>query len=91
MRRANVLIVILLASLALVLIACGKDTETTGAATEATPPTTATAATPATTATAATTATTATTTTAAAKREDGCTAVPVPEPAADPNATRSKR
>ncbi|HTN24892.1 MAG TPA: peptidylprolyl isomerase [Solirubrobacteraceae bacterium] len=92
MRRANVLIVILLASLALVLIACGKDTETTGAATQAAPATTATAATTATTATTAT-ATTAKTTTAAAaaKRADGCTTVPTPQPAADPNAKRSKR
>jgi cyclophilin family peptidyl-prolyl cis-trans isomerase len=93
-RRANVLIVILLASFALVLIACGKDTETTGAAPEAPPaPPAATATTPATTATAATTTATATTRTDAAsvKREDGCTAVPAPEPAADPNATRSKR
>jgi peptidyl-prolyl cis-trans isomerase B (cyclophilin B) len=95
-RRANVLIVILLASLALVLIACGKDTETTGAAPQATQAPAATATTPATTATAATATTatsTATTRTDAAsvKREDGCTAVPAPEPAADPNATRSKR
>ena len=93
MRRANVLIVILLASLALVLIACGKDTETTGAATQTKSEPAASATTPATTATAATTtATTATATTAAAaKRDDGCTVVPAPQPAADPNATRSKR
>jgi cyclophilin family peptidyl-prolyl cis-trans isomerase len=94
-RRANVLIVILLASLALVLIACGKDTETTGAAAETTaaPQTTpaTTATTPATTTTTATATATTKTTAAAAKRADGCTAVATPQPAADPNATRSKR
>ncbi len=91
MRRANVLIVILLASLALVLVACGKDTETTAgtADTTAAPPTT--AATTATTPAATTTTTTTKTTAAASKRADGCTAVPTPQPAADPNATRSKR
>jgi peptidyl-prolyl cis-trans isomerase B (cyclophilin B) len=45
MRRANVLIVILLASLALALMACGKD-DSTGSAATTTPATTTTAAAP---------------------------------------------
>jgi cyclophilin family peptidyl-prolyl cis-trans isomerase len=82
MRRANVLIVILLASLALVLVACGKDSATT-AIDSSTAATTPPATTPATrTATAPTPQRTA---------NDGCTAVPAPQPAANPNRRRSKQ
>jgi len=75
MRRANVLIVILLASVALLLIACGKD-DPAGAA-EAT-------------ATAAPATATATETTPARSSQDGCSAVALPQPAADPAAPLSK-
>jgi hypothetical protein len=81
-RRANVLIVILLASFALVLIACGKDSPSIAADTTATTA-------PATTSTGTTsTATSAATSTAAAAQPrtsaDGCAAVPTPQPAATP-------
>lgn len=83
-RRANVLIVILLASIALMLVACGKDPPTAGKPAQAPETTTA--------APAATVATnTATATTAAVKRKDGCTVVPPPRPAATPNRKRSKQ
>ena len=97
MRRANVLIVILLASLALALMACGKDRSTGAAATttSAAPTTTATTATTATGATGATTATTATSATSAPTprrtSNDGCRAVPAPTPAANPSRRRSRR
>ncbi|MEA2149424.1 MAG: hypothetical protein QOD69_1254 [Solirubrobacteraceae bacterium] len=73
-RRANVLIVILLASIALLLVACGKDSATTkaGARSPAAP---ATATTPA---------------VAPRSTKDGCTAVPPPQPAATPTRKRSK-
>jgi cyclophilin family peptidyl-prolyl cis-trans isomerase len=74
-RRANVLIVILLASLALVLAACGKDDSTDGAAT--------TSAAPATTETRAPVP--------QRTSADGCRAVPAPTPAAGPNRRRSRR
>jgi peptidyl-prolyl cis-trans isomerase B (cyclophilin B) len=74
-RRANVLIVILLASLALMLTACGKDDSTDGAAT--------TSAAPATTATRAPVP--------QRTSADGCRAVPAPTPAASPNHRRSRR
>jgi peptidyl-prolyl cis-trans isomerase B (cyclophilin B) len=79
-RRANVLIVILLASLALALVACGKDDSAGDAA--ATGATTAT-----TTQTTAATATTAKRPTAA-RSSSGCRAVPAPTPAANPNRRR---
>jgi peptidyl-prolyl cis-trans isomerase B (cyclophilin B) len=78
-RRANVLIVILLASLALVLLACGKDETTGGAAATAT-----TATTPATATTAKRPATKPTS-------SSGCRTVPAPSPAADPNRRRPRR
>jgi cyclophilin family peptidyl-prolyl cis-trans isomerase len=74
-RRANVLIVILLASLALVLVACGNDKTTGGAATTSTR--------------AQVTATTARAPTRTAN--DGCQAVPAPSPAATPNRRRSRQ
>lgn len=78
MRRANVLIVILLASLALVLVACGKDDPTTAAQT-------------ATTAAPADTATTPRTTTSAKRTsEDGCSAVDPPAPRSAATRRRSK-
>jgi len=77
-RRANVLIVILLASLALVLglLACGKDSSTdTGATTtSAAPPRTETSA-----------------SIPPRTSNDGCRAVAAPEPAANPNRRRSRR
>jgi cyclophilin family peptidyl-prolyl cis-trans isomerase len=80
-RRALVLIVILLA--ALVLVACGKDDELSRAATATQ------------TATAAPTTATATTVTAppAPQRStrDGCRAVPLPKPAANPDRRRSRQ
>jgi peptidyl-prolyl cis-trans isomerase B (cyclophilin B) len=82
-RRANVLIVILLASLALVLVACGKDKSTGGAA--ATTTATATA----TTATAA--ATTAKPAAPQKATSGGCRAVPAPAPAANPNRRRPRQ
>jgi cyclophilin family peptidyl-prolyl cis-trans isomerase len=82
MRRANVLIVILLASLALVLVACGKDSATT-AIDSSTAATTTPATTPATT--------TATAATPQRTANDGCTAVPPPQPAASPTRRRSKQ
>ena len=86
MRRANVLIVILLASFALLLVACGKDDPAiSGNATTPVAPetTTATAATPATT-------TTATTPVQPRTSDDGCSPVPAPQPAANPNRRRSR-
>jgi peptidyl-prolyl cis-trans isomerase B (cyclophilin B) len=80
-RRALVLIVILLAALA--LVACGKDDPVTRAQTTAGAPA------PATATTATTPARTATT--AQRIRSDGCKAVPMPEPAASPNRRRSKQ
>jgi cyclophilin family peptidyl-prolyl cis-trans isomerase len=82
-RRANVLIVILLASLALVLLACGKDETTGGAAAT----TTATATTPTPPATATTARRPATKPTSSG----GCRTVPAPSPAADPNRRRPRR
>ncbi|MEA2156215.1 MAG: hypothetical protein QOE11_2355 [Solirubrobacteraceae bacterium] len=79
MRRANVLIVILLASLALVLVACGKDgPAVAGNSTTATQPVATTAATTA-------TATTATVTQPVVPRssKDGCSAVATPQPPAN--------
>jgi peptidyl-prolyl cis-trans isomerase B (cyclophilin B) len=88
MRRANVLIVILLASFALLLLACGKDEATIGSGTETTPTT------PADTATQTQTTTTATTskTVELAPRtsDDGCDPVAPPQPLADPDRRRSK-
>jgi cyclophilin family peptidyl-prolyl cis-trans isomerase len=85
-RRANVLIVILLASIALLLVACGKDNPATGA--DAT-----TSAPPAATTTAAAPTTTTATAPAAAQRTsaDGCTAVPPPQPAVTPTRRLSKQ
>jgi cyclophilin family peptidyl-prolyl cis-trans isomerase len=80
-RRANVLIVILLASLALVLVACGKDKSTGSAATI--------------TATTTTTATTAAKATAKPPApqptSNGCRTVPAPSPASNPNRRRPRR
>jgi cyclophilin family peptidyl-prolyl cis-trans isomerase len=88
MRRANVLIVILLASLALLLLACGKDEATIGAGKS----TTETA--PADTVTQGQTATTTTTSTTPEvvprTSDDGCDPVPPPQPLADPDRRRSK-
>jgi cyclophilin family peptidyl-prolyl cis-trans isomerase len=81
-RRALVLIVILLA--VLVLAACGKDDELSKAAT-------ATATATATTPGAATTATTTTPTLPQRSTRDGCKAVATPEPSASPDRRRSKR
>ena len=81
-RRVPVLIVIVLA--ALLLSACGKDEELTSDA----------ASTRATAAAAdgeTATAPTATTTTPARSTRDGCTAVPAPQPAANPNRRRSRQ
>jgi peptidyl-prolyl cis-trans isomerase B (cyclophilin B) len=75
-RRANVLIVILLASLALVLAACGKDDSAGGAA--ATPSQTK-------------AATTTTPPVRPRTSGDGCLAVPTPTPAANPNRRRSRQ
>ena len=86
MRRANVLIVILLASLALLLLACGKDDQTFGAGTQTSDQAPATA-----TATAPATATATEPTPAPRTTDDGCSAVPPPQPASNPNRTRSKR
>jgi cyclophilin family peptidyl-prolyl cis-trans isomerase len=84
-RRANVLIVILLATFALLLVACGKDSPTAADTATSEPPA-------ATTTAAATTATTATTAPAPQRTSaDGCTAVPPPQPAATPNRRRSKQ
>jgi len=88
-RRANVLIVILLASLALLLVACGKDAPLTGADT-ATAPATTTAPAATTPATATATATTTTAKVQQRTSADGCKAVPVPTPLADPRAARPK-
>jgi peptidyl-prolyl cis-trans isomerase B (cyclophilin B) len=78
-RRANVLIVILLASIALLLVACGNDQQL--------PSDTGSSA-----ATAAAPAPTATTAPVPQRSSaDGCTAVAAPQPSADPTATRSKR
>jgi peptidyl-prolyl cis-trans isomerase B (cyclophilin B) len=83
MRRANVLIVILLASLALALLACGRDEPTSGAGAQTSGQASATG-----------TATAPTTTTAAAPAPrtaaDGCSAVAPPQPAANPTRRRSK-
>jgi cyclophilin family peptidyl-prolyl cis-trans isomerase len=81
-RRANVLIVILLAALVLVLAACGKDRSAGVAATNTAAPT-ATAAT--------TTATTKTATTRQPAAKGGCRIVPAPKPAANPERRRSRR
>jgi peptidyl-prolyl cis-trans isomerase B (cyclophilin B) len=75
-RRANVLIVILLASLALVLVACGKDDSTGDAA-----------ATAATTATVTTARRPAPQKTASG----GCRSVPAPSPAAGPDRRRPRQ
>jgi cyclophilin family peptidyl-prolyl cis-trans isomerase len=75
-RRANVLIVILLASIALLLVACGKDGPATAADKQTAPPPPAT--TPATTTQPA--ATTATRPLPPRTSKDGCSAVPVPKP-----------
>ncbi len=92
MRRANVLIVILLASIALLLVACGKDSPTGAEPAPAPQTTTAAAAAAATTATSATsTATTKIPTSTTSTREDGCTAVAPPQPAATPDRKRSKQ
>lgn len=89
MRRALVLIVILLAALA--LGACGKDDPLAKGA-KSTPQTTATAETTATAKTATATATTPPATTVAPRsKRDGCRAVPAPAPAADPEQRRSRR
>jgi len=90
MRRANVLIVILLASLALVLVACGKNDPTFGAGAS-----TATDATQTTPATSATQTQPRTATTSAPKpvprtSNDGCEAVPPPQPLAHPDRRRPK-
>lgn len=80
MRRALVLIVILLAAMA--LVACGKDDAQTadGTATQAAP------------ASAGTTATQAAGAPALRRStRDGCRAVPAPEPAANPERRRSKK
>jgi cyclophilin family peptidyl-prolyl cis-trans isomerase len=81
-RRALVLIVILLAAVA--LVACGKDDAVTraGTTTDDSGP-----------ATTATGATTATTPPAVPKRStrDGCKAVAAPKPAANPNRRRSRQ
>jgi peptidyl-prolyl cis-trans isomerase B (cyclophilin B) len=77
-RRANVLIVILLASIALLLVACGKDSATTEAGTRS-------SAAPGTTA-----ATTTTPAVAPRSTKDGCKAVPPPQPAATPSRKRSR-
>jgi peptidyl-prolyl cis-trans isomerase B (cyclophilin B) len=78
-RRANVLIVILLASLALVLVACGKDDSARSAGAPA-PATTTTAAPP------------TTTTEAIPPRSsnDGCRAVPAATPKEDSNRRRPR-
>ena len=79
MRRANVLIVILLATVALLLVACGKDDPAAAgdSATAATAPT----------------ATTATSSAPAPARtsDDGCAAVAPPQPAGDATRRRSKQ
>jgi cyclophilin family peptidyl-prolyl cis-trans isomerase len=82
-RRATVLIMILLA--ALVLAACGKDSPLTETTVQigSTPPVT----TPDTT----TTATTATAPVVPRSARDGCQAVPAPQPSANANRTRTKR
>jgi cyclophilin family peptidyl-prolyl cis-trans isomerase len=93
MRRANVLIIILLASLALLLLACGKDDPTFGAGAGTSPkaPPTGTATAPETT-TATTTAPTKTGPAPAPRTaDDGCSAVPPPQPAANPTRRRSKQ
>ncbi|MFP5363425.1 MAG: peptidylprolyl isomerase [Thermoleophilia bacterium] len=77
MRRALVLIVILLAALA--LVACGKDAGLTGEATTTTP------------AAGETATATATTTTPQRSTRDGCRPVPAPEPAANADRRRPKR
>jgi cyclophilin family peptidyl-prolyl cis-trans isomerase len=71
-RRANVLIVILLASLALVLLACGKDDSTGSAAAT-------------TTASATTTAKAKAKPAAPQQTANGCRTVPAPSPASNPN------
>ena len=75
MRRANVLIVILLAALALALLACGKDDSTGADGAE--------------TSTAAATTTTARV--PERSTADGCLAVPAPTPAANPDRRRPRR
>lgn len=84
MRRALVLIVILLA--ALVLVACGKDEPLTADGTTTQPP----AATATQTAT-ATATTPAPPPVARRSTRDGCKAVAAPEPAAGPNRRRSRQ
>jgi cyclophilin family peptidyl-prolyl cis-trans isomerase len=88
MRRANVLIVILLASLALMLLACGKDDATLGGgdATSSEPARTA----PATTAARTPTATATTPRPVPRTSDDGCDPVPPPQPLADPDRRRSR-
>jgi peptidyl-prolyl cis-trans isomerase B (cyclophilin B) len=78
-RRANVLIVILLASLALALVACGKDDSAGDAA--ATAATTTTAATPATTSQAV----------PPRSSDDGCRAVAPATPGADSSRRRPRQ
>ena len=79
MRRALVLIVILLAAVA--LVACGKDDKLTGAGTT----------TPATTGAKRSTATTARASLPRRSTRDGCKAVAAPKPAVNPDLRRSKR
>jgi peptidyl-prolyl cis-trans isomerase B (cyclophilin B) len=77
-RRANVLIVILLASIALLIVACGDSDTTTKAGSRsaaAAAPAPATATSPA---------------VVPRSTKDGCTAVPPPQPAASPDRKRSK-
>ena len=78
-RRALVLIVILLA--ALILVACGKDDELTAQGKEEKAPAD----------TATTQATTATTPALTRSTRDGCRAVPTPEPASEPPKRRASR
>jgi cyclophilin family peptidyl-prolyl cis-trans isomerase len=91
MRRANVLIVILLASFALLLLACGKDDPQLGARSETTAQaaTTTTATAPA--ATTTTPANTATVAVAPRTSDDGCSPVPPPQPLANPKRKRSRQ
>jgi peptidyl-prolyl cis-trans isomerase B (cyclophilin B) len=77
-RRANVLIVILLASLALVLVACGKDDSAADAEATTTAATTAAAKAKA-------------KPPAPQKAARGCRAVPAPSPAANPNRRRPRQ
>ncbi|HVF78551.1 MAG TPA: peptidylprolyl isomerase [Solirubrobacteraceae bacterium] len=93
MRRALVLIVILLA--ALMLVACGKDDPLTAEReSQGAPPTTAATETTSTTTMDAPTATTATTATTAVQQRssrDGCRAVAAPVPATNPERRRTRQ